>query len=64
MAKSITVKKFITLACEAIDGLSKNDAKRTYKSIKSKDNKLWLKFKDAEDALSLKVELNEAVEEL
>ena len=64
MAKSITAKKFITLSCEAIEGLSKNDARRTYKAIKSKNNKLWQDFSAAQDALSRKVALNEALEEL
>ncbi len=64
MSKTMTVKTFTALACEAIETLSKSDARETYKSIKNNSNKLWFKFSDAETCLSLKVELNEECEEL
>eukprot|EP01084_Bolivina_argentea_P096961 174280_1 len=64
MSKTMTVKKFIALSCEAMESLSKKEARETFKSIKNNSNKIWLKFSDAETALSLKVELNEEIEEL
>lgn len=63
-SKPITVKKFITLSCEAIKTLTKENARDTYKSIKNKKNSIWTEFKDVEHALALKCKLNERVEDL
>ena len=57
-------KTFIILAREAIDGLTEEAAKNTYRTIKNNENSVWSNIDAAEKAFATKCDLNEQIEEL
>eukprot|EP00483_Globobulimina_turgida_P003536 UN03542 len=62
--RGLTEKTFIILSQEAIESVTIEEARATYKSIKSKTNSVYPSFKESQKALVAKVAINEQIEDL